>query len=143
MIDLNLGNLPIVRAAEAAHTKAASSLELTDAHLQRIGALNPELNAYISITAERARADARRATDELMAGESRGPMHGIPIAHKDLYETAGTRTTGGSKIHAQHVPVNDRTVTCERGCRVTRLRTTVAPSWAQAMSCTKENSMGT
>ena len=110
MIDLNLANLSIVRAAEALRTKAVSSLELTDAYLQRIAALNPELNAYISITAERARADARRATDELMAGESRGPLHGIPIAHKDLYETAGIRTTGGSKIHAQHVPTNDCTV---------------------------------
>ena len=110
MIDLNLANLSIVRAAEALRTKAVSSLELTDAYLQRIAALNPELNAFISITAERARADARRATDELMAGESRGPLHGIPIAHKDLYETAGIRTTGGSKIHAQHVPTNDCTV---------------------------------
>ena len=68
------------------------------------------MNAYITVTAERARADARRATDELAAGKARGPLHGIPIALKDLYETAGIRTTAGAKIHADYVPADDCTV---------------------------------
>ena len=68
------------------------------------------MNAYITVTAERARADARRATDELAAGRARGPLHGIPVALKDLYETAGIRTTAGAKIHADYVPAEDCTV---------------------------------
>ncbi len=71
-----------------------SPLELTDAYLRRIEQLNPTVNAYVTVTAERARDDAQRATEEFAAGKVRGPLHGIPIAHKDLYETAGIRTTG-------------------------------------------------
>ncbi len=65
------------------------------------------MNAYITVTAERALADARRATEEFSAGKIRGPLHGIPVALKDLYETAGIRTTGGAKIHADFVPARD------------------------------------
>src|SRR5690606_35994719 len=59
---------------------------------------------------ERARADAKRAAEELATGRARGPLHGIPIGLKDLYETAGIRTTGGAKVHADHVPAEDCTV---------------------------------
>ncbi|HEY8120588.1 MAG TPA: amidase [Myxococcota bacterium] len=110
MSDLDLANLSIARAARALRAKELSPLELTDAYLRRIEQLNPRVNAYITVTAERARGDARRATDELAAGKPRGPLHGIPIAHKDLYETAGIRTTGGGKFHASHVPAEDCTV---------------------------------
>ncbi|MFI5319335.1 MAG: amidase [Myxococcota bacterium] len=110
MSDLDLANLSIARAARALRAKELSPLELTDAYLRRIEQLNPRVNAYIAVTAERARGDARRATDELAAGKPRGPLHGIPIAHKDLYETAGIRTTGGGKFHASHVPAEDCTV---------------------------------
>jgi aspartyl-tRNA(Asn)/glutamyl-tRNA(Gln) amidotransferase subunit A len=110
MSDLDLANLSIARAARALRAKELSPLELTDAYLRRIELLNPRVNAYITVTAERAREDARRATEELAAGRARGPLHGIPIAHKDLYETAGIRTTGGGKFHAQHVPSADCTV---------------------------------
>ncbi len=110
MSDLDLANLSIARAARALRAKELSPLELTDAYLRRIELLNPRVNAYLTVTAERAREDARRAGDELAAGRARGPLHGIPIAHKDLYETAGIRTTGGSKIHANHVPAADCTV---------------------------------
>ena len=68
------------------------------------------MNAYITVTAERAREDAQRATEEFAVGKVRGPLHGIPIAHKDLYETGGIRTTGGAKIHASHIPLVDCTV---------------------------------
>ena len=110
MADLDLANLSIARAARALQAKDISPLELTDAYLKRIEQLNPRINAYLTVTAEHAREDARRAGDELVNGKSRGPLHGIPIAHKDLYETAGIRTTGGAKIHANHVPVDDCTV---------------------------------
>jgi aspartyl-tRNA(Asn)/glutamyl-tRNA(Gln) amidotransferase subunit A len=110
MSDLDLNGLTIGRAAEALRTRQLSPLELTDAYLARIAELNPRVNAYITVTVERARADARRATEELVAGKARGPLHGIPVALKDLYETAGIRTTAGAKIHADHVPAEDCTV---------------------------------
>jgi aspartyl-tRNA(Asn)/glutamyl-tRNA(Gln) amidotransferase subunit A len=110
MSDLDLANLSIARAGQALRARELSPLELTDAYLRRIAQLNPRVNAYVTVTAERAREDARRAGDELAAGRDRGPLHGIPIAHKDLYETGGIRTTGGAKIHAQHVPASDCTV---------------------------------
>jgi aspartyl-tRNA(Asn)/glutamyl-tRNA(Gln) amidotransferase subunit A len=110
MSNLDLPGLTIARAMQALRTREVSPLELTEAYLARIGALDPRVNAYITVTAERARADARRATDELQAGRARGPLHGIPIALKDLYETAGIRTTAGAKIHADHVPAEDCTV---------------------------------
>jgi aspartyl-tRNA(Asn)/glutamyl-tRNA(Gln) amidotransferase subunit A len=99
-----------VRAARALRDKELSPLELTEAYLRRIEELNPQVNAYITVTAERALEDARRATEELAAGKARGPLHGIPIAHKDLYETAGIRTTGGARIHTNHIPEADCTV---------------------------------
>jgi aspartyl-tRNA(Asn)/glutamyl-tRNA(Gln) amidotransferase subunit A len=110
MQDIDVANLSITRAARALRDGEFSPLELTDAYLRRIEHLNPKVNAYITVTAERARDDARRATGEFAAGKVRGPLHGIPIAHKDLYETAGIRTTGGSKIHANHIPHLDCTV---------------------------------
>ena len=110
MGDLDLNGLTIARATQALRTRALSPLELTDAYLQRIAQQNPRVNAYITVTAERALADARRATDELAAGRTRGPLHGIPVALKDLFDTAGIRTTAGAKIHADHVPAADCTV---------------------------------
>ena len=107
MQQIDLANLTIQQAARALRDRELSPLELTDAYLDRIERLNPRINAYITVTAERAREDARRATAELAAGKARGPLHGIPIAHKDLYETAGIRTTAGSKIHADHIPRTD------------------------------------
>jgi len=110
MHDIDIANLSIARAARALRDREFSPLELTDAYLRRIEQLNPTINAYVTVTAERAREDAHRATEEFTAGKIRGPLHGIPIAHKDLYETAGIRTTGGAKIHANHVPQTDCTV---------------------------------
>lgn len=110
MHDIALLHLSIAAAGRALRAGEFSPLELTEAYLSRIEALNPRINAYITVTAERAREDARRATEELAAGKPRGPLHGIPIAHKDLYETAGIRTTAGSKIHAGYIPAADCTV---------------------------------
>jgi aspartyl-tRNA(Asn)/glutamyl-tRNA(Gln) amidotransferase subunit A len=107
MSDLELCGLTVARAAKALRARELSPLELTEAYLRRIERLNPRVNAYITVTAERALADARRATEELAAGRALGPLHGIPVALKDLYETAGIRTTGGAKILGGHVPAQD------------------------------------
>ena len=68
MADLELCGLSVARASQAIQAREISPLELTDAYLRRIERLNPRMNAYITVTAERARADARRATEELAAG---------------------------------------------------------------------------
>jgi aspartyl-tRNA(Asn)/glutamyl-tRNA(Gln) amidotransferase subunit A len=102
--------MTIARAAPLIRARALSPTELTEMYLGRIEHLDPTINAYITVTAERARADAARATEEIAAGEYRGPLHGIPIALKDLIETAGIRTTAGSKILADWVPEEDSTV---------------------------------
>ncbi len=103
-------DLTLAEAADAIRTRTLSPLELVDAHLARIDRMNPRVNAYVSVTADRARADARRAADEIARGALRGPLHGIPIALKDLVDTAGIRTTYGSKVHATNVPAADATV---------------------------------
>jgi aspartyl-tRNA(Asn)/glutamyl-tRNA(Gln) amidotransferase subunit A len=110
MPDIDVASLSIAAAARALRAKEYSPLELTEAYLRRIEALNPRVNAYITVTAERALEDAQRATAEFASAKVRGPLHGIPIAHKDLYETVGIRTTAGSKIHANNVPLADATV---------------------------------
>jgi aspartyl-tRNA(Asn)/glutamyl-tRNA(Gln) amidotransferase subunit A len=108
MIDPN--GLTIARAAEALGRGEVTTRALTEAYLDRIARLNPRVNAFLTVTAERARADAERADAERAAGRVRGRLHGIPIGLKDLFETAGIRTTAGAKIHADHVPAEDCTV---------------------------------
>ena len=98
-----------------------SPLELTRQCLARIEALNPSLNAFITVTAEQALAEAAQAERELRAGQDRGPLHGIPIALKDLIDTAGVRTTCASRILKDHVPAQDAPL-------VTRLRAAGAVS---------------
>jgi aspartyl-tRNA(Asn)/glutamyl-tRNA(Gln) amidotransferase subunit A len=87
-----------------------SPVEVTQAYLQRIEALNETLNAYITVTGDQALADARRYEKEIWRGDYRGPLHGVPVALKDLYNTAGVRTTAGSKIYAERIPAEDATV---------------------------------
>ncbi|MCC7366427.1 MAG: amidase [Dehalococcoidia bacterium] len=99
-------------AAELGRRIAArdvSSLEATRAYLARIERVDPLVNAYITVTAERALEDAARADAELAHGLSRGPLHGVPIALKDLYATAGIRTTAGSKVLESWIPEADCT----------------------------------
>ncbi len=87
-----------------------TSAALTELMLDRIEKHNPTLNAFITVTPELARDAARQADAELAAGRDRGPLHGIPIAIKDLIDTAGIRTTYGSKLFEDHVPAKDATV---------------------------------
>ena len=86
-----------------------SPVELTEQTLARIEALEPKLNAYITVTAELARAQAREAEREIREGRWRGPLHGIPYAAKDLCFTKGIRTTAGAKIHRDFAPDYDAT----------------------------------
>lgn len=93
--------------AAAIRRKEVSCREVLDAHLNRIEETNPAVNAVVTLVADRARAEAAKADDRLAAGEDVGPLHGLPIAHKDLAATAGIRTTYGSPIFADHVPTQD------------------------------------
>jgi aspartyl-tRNA(Asn)/glutamyl-tRNA(Gln) amidotransferase subunit A len=82
-------------------------VELTRAHLERIERLNPQINCYLTVSAELALEQARQAEDEIAQGLRRGPLHGIPLALKDLFETAGVRTTAGSSFFSDHIPAQD------------------------------------
>ncbi|RFS83173.1 amidase [Actinomadura spongiicola] len=84
-----------------------SAREVVQAHLDQIERTNPRVNAIVTLVAERALAQARDADDRLAAGRETGPLHGLPVAHKDTHATAGIRTTFGSPIFADHVPLTD------------------------------------
>ena len=101
--------LTIAEAARLIERRRLSPVELTDALLARIEALDPQLNAFLLPTPDKARAQAREAEREIMAGAYRGPLHGIPFALKDIYCTAGIRTTSHSRICADYVPAEDAT----------------------------------
>ena len=91
-------------------TKQVSPVEVVRAHLERITALDGSLKAFITVTADAALGGAREAEAAVAAGRPLGPLHGVPLGLKDLYDTAGVRTTGGSKILGQRVPAADATV---------------------------------
>ena len=88
-----------------------SPAELTRAFLDRIEHLDPTLHAYITVLGDSAMEEARIAEETIRRGDYRGPLHGIPIALKDIYDTAGVRTTAASKIMADRVPSEDATTT--------------------------------
>jgi aspartyl-tRNA(Asn)/glutamyl-tRNA(Gln) amidotransferase subunit A len=99
-------NATLSEAAAALAGKRISSAELTQLYLERIGALNARLNAFITVDPERALAQARRADERRGRGEA-GPLTGIPIAHKDIFCTRGQRTTCGSRMLADFVSPYD------------------------------------
>jgi aspartyl-tRNA(Asn)/glutamyl-tRNA(Gln) amidotransferase subunit A len=90
--------------------REVSPVEVTRACLERIEQLDQRINAFITVLGEAALEEARTAEREIGAGSYRGPLHGIPVAHKDLYYTRGIRTTAGSKVLADFVPDEDATV---------------------------------
>jgi len=102
--------MTILEAAGALRSGKFSSAELVEEALERIARLQPKLNAFITVMEESARAAARRADAELARGVDRGPLHGIPIAVKDVFCTKAVRTTCGAKIFADHVPDLDAAV---------------------------------
>ncbi|HTW57822.1 MAG TPA: amidase [Terriglobales bacterium] len=87
-----------------------SPVEITRDCLGRIESLNPEINAFMTVTAESALAEARAAEAEILRGEWRGPLHGVPIALKDLIDTVGVRTTAASALYKDRVPAADAEV---------------------------------
>jgi aspartyl-tRNA(Asn)/glutamyl-tRNA(Gln) amidotransferase subunit A len=107
--------LTIGDAAGRIRSRQLSPVELTRAYLARIERLNPKINAYITVMADEALAQARALEAELAAGRSRGPLHGIPIGLKDNIDTAGIRTTAASALFADRVPKEDAAI-------VTKLR---------------------
>jgi aspartyl-tRNA(Asn)/glutamyl-tRNA(Gln) amidotransferase subunit A len=90
--------------------KEISPVAITQECLNRTEALNPALNAFITVTADSALTAARAAEAEILRGEWRGPLHGIPVALKDLIDTAGVRTTAASAVHESRVPNEDAEV---------------------------------
>ena len=103
-----MGTIPTIsEAGELLRSCKLSPVELTRACLERIEKLNPKLNAFITVTAECALQEARAAEEEIAKGNYRGPLHGIPIALKDIVDTAGVRTTGASAVYADRIPRND------------------------------------
>jgi aspartyl-tRNA(Asn)/glutamyl-tRNA(Gln) amidotransferase subunit A len=87
-----------------------SPVELTEHHLARIEALDGQLHCFLHVAAERAREDAKRAERELMTGQRRGPLHGVPFGLKDNYDTAGIPTTANSPAFRERMPERDATV---------------------------------
>ena len=102
--------LTIREAADLISSGSLSPVELTQAFLDRIEKTDGRLNSYITVLADEALQEARAAEAEIRQGAYRGPLHGIPMAHKDLYDTAGVRTTAGSRVYADRVPTEDSTV---------------------------------
>src|SRR6266566_1283482 len=99
--------LTIAEAAKLIQQRELSPVELVDSRLARIEKLDGRLHSFIRVLADSARAEARAAETEIAAGNYRGPLHGIPLGLKDIYETAGVPTTGHSKVMQDHVPKAD------------------------------------
>lgn len=93
--------------ARLIRTRQLSAREVMVAHVERIQRVNPGVNAIVTLTAEQAIKDAKRADERQAHGEQPGPLHGLPVAHKDLIETKGIRTTFGSTLFADYVPAED------------------------------------
>ncbi len=107
---MQLTHLTLSEASNLVRTGEITPLELTQACLDRIEQVDPGLNSFITLTADTALADARRAAERIHQGGYLGPLDGIPLALKDLYETRGVRTTAGSQVFSQHIPKEDAAV---------------------------------
>ncbi len=111
MIATELYYLTIHEAGSLLRDRQLSPVELTRAFLERIEQLDPTLQAYITVLPDQAMTSARAAEADIMRGDYRGPLHGIPIALKDLYDTQGIRTTASSRVMADRIPTEDATTT--------------------------------
>jgi len=103
----NVSQLSLSEASQLVRSKKVSPVELTHECLSRIERLNPKLNAFITVTADSALAEARQAEAEIQHDRWRGLLHGIPIALKDLIDTAGVRTTAASGLFKDRIPAQD------------------------------------
>lgn len=105
-----LHELSVAKARKFLREGRITSKELTEHFLSRIASLNPKLCAFVLVTEKRALEDAERADYELLRGIDKGPMHGIPYALKDIFATAGIRTTCHSKLLINYIPIEDSTI---------------------------------
>src|SRR5437763_4109118 len=107
MPPMDVAFLTIAELGRLYRRRELSPVEVTKALLARIAAHDGRLHSFLLVTEQAALAEAAEAERELMAGNGRGPLHGIPYALKDIVETAGIRTTGHSKLRQDHVPEAD------------------------------------
>ena len=105
-----LHEMSIAESSDLIRAQQLSPVELTQAYLDRIEAMNANLGAFITVMGESAIAQARTAEREISSGRYRGPMHGIPVAVKDIISTKGVLTSGGSKVLAGNIPDHDSTL---------------------------------
>src|SRR5262245_14930668 len=103
--------LTVAEASELIRIRKLSPVDYVEALLRRTASLDPQLNAFTTVTADLARRQARAAETEIASGRYRGPLHGIPMALKDIYNTKGILTSGGSKVALTNVPAEDATTT--------------------------------
>jgi amidase len=108
--DHSLARQPARELARLIRTRAVSPVEVLDAHLDVIARVNPKLNAIVTLAADAARDAARSAEDAVMKGDPLGPLHGLPVAIKDVTPTAGIRTTFASPLYKDLVPTEDAEV---------------------------------
>lgn len=106
----HLHELSLVEASARIASGSLTPLELTEAVLARIAAVDGVVGAFVTVTAEEALREAALATAEIAVGAYRGPLHGIPVAYKDLIDTAGVATTASSRVREHHVPEADAAV---------------------------------
>ena len=104
---MDLHFLTIAQAAALIAVRKLSPVELTEAYLSRIAALDSQLDSFVTLTPDRARAEAKAAEAAIIANGPLGPLHGIPYCLKDIFDTAGIRTTAMSKLLADNIPVRD------------------------------------
>src|SRR5437868_2162007 len=110
--------LTIAAASKLIAARKLSPVELTEAYLGRIAKFDSLLDSFVTLTAERARAEAKAAEAAVMAGKPLGRLHGIPYCLKDIYDTAGIRTTAMSKLLADNVPTRRHSeLLYARSCR--------------------------
>jgi amidase len=123
-----LCDLSAIELTSRIRRKQVSAREVMTAHLARIERVNPKVNAIVTLVAERAMADAARADELTAQGGTLGVLHGLPVAHKDLFDTAGIRTTKGSRIYRDTVPAKDALlVTRERAAGAVTVGKTNTP----------------
>jgi Asp-tRNA(Asn)/Glu-tRNA(Gln) amidotransferase A subunit family amidase len=106
----DLTNLDLVELGDAIDRGETSPVEIVDAFLNRIEANNGHYNAFVTVTGDEARAAATVSEREIAKSGLRGPLHGLPVGHKDLFATAGVRTTAGSRVLIDNVPDRDATM---------------------------------
>jgi amidase len=122
---------PATELAAMVRAREVSARELLEAHLDRIDRLNPAVNAVVTLDPEGARAAADAADAALAGGEPVGPLHGLPVAHKDTHATGGMRTTWGSPLHTDTVPARDELVVARlKAAGAIRLGKTNVPEFA-------------